>query len=596
MPLLWTLTLTFGFRLQTLTYKMKKMKNILFAFLMLFAFAGQAQNLIVKSTTFTPQGSAPAISEGKVYYDDTTKKFYGRTNAGWVDLQAGTGSVSISGTPVTDQLTYWTNANTIAGDAGLTYNPATDALTAGSVTGALTMNATSALNTGITLNLNGETNVTTGSTDHFKFIPTDTQNAGPEEGMLYADDTANGLMYYDGTAWVDLTAGDDFSLSEADQTIATATNRIVNTAGSGDITFQQTGTPLLRIGNNNDNAIYIESIEALTGNTVGSVSPLASKILDAQTDLATDYDYATIYDSGDGDAYFSDGTNWRQITPPFFDGTAVVKGSVDATKLVRIEADSLTTGTTRVIHMRDADVDLNALTTDNIASGTIKPADLNVINTLTDTQVFTYDSATGNFEMAASTTPSDVAYAVSWNANTDAATKNAIYDEMEQRVPSKTAGEPTGSDVVTNMVSLTQAELDAGTPVAGTAYIVTDAKTTHEERIPFTALGADLVVGTKQNTFMFTQAVTITDIYASVDTAPTGSGIVIDVNKNGTTIMTTDKLDIDVSERSTLTAATAPALTTTAFAAGDWLSIDTDSVGSTTAGTTGHVYIRYTED
>ena len=43
-------------------------------------------------------------------------------------------------------------------------------------------------------------------------------------------------------------------------------------------------------------------------------------------------------------------------TLPIVDTTAVVKGSVDATKLVRIEADGLTTGTTRVLTMPDKDI------------------------------------------------------------------------------------------------------------------------------------------------------------------------------------------------------------------------------------------------
>ena len=42
-------------------------------------------------------------------------------------------------------------------------------------------------------------------------------------------------------------------------------------------------------------------------------------------------------------------------------------------------------------------------------------------------------------------------------------------------INSTTTGEPTGSDVVLNVVSLTQAEYDAGTPVSTTFYIITDA-------------------------------------------------------------------------------------------------------------------------
>jgi hypothetical protein len=43
---------------------------------------------------------------------------------------------------------------------------------------------------------------------------------------------------------------------------------------------------------------------------------------------------------------------------PVVDTTTIVKGSADATKLVRIEADGLTTGTTRVATMPDADITL----------------------------------------------------------------------------------------------------------------------------------------------------------------------------------------------------------------------------------------------
>ncbi|MGH8585289.1 MAG: DUF2793 domain-containing protein [Gammaproteobacteria bacterium] len=58
-----------------------------------------------------------------------------------------------------------------------------------------------------------------------------------------------------------------------------------------------------------------------------------------------------------------DGTSWvvlagAGLTPPFPDGTAVVKGSSDPTKQVRFEVDGLTTATTRVITVPDADITL----------------------------------------------------------------------------------------------------------------------------------------------------------------------------------------------------------------------------------------------
>jgi hypothetical protein len=48
-------------------------------------------------------------------------------------------------------------------------------------------------------------------------------------------------------------------------------------------------------------------------------------------------------------------------------------------------------------------------------------------------------------------------------------TTNALND----RVKSVTVSEPNGSDKVVNIVSLTQAEYDAGTPVDDTFYIIT---------------------------------------------------------------------------------------------------------------------------
>lgn len=46
---------------------------------------------------------------------------------------------------------------------------------------------------------------------------------------------------------------------------------------------------------------------------------------------------------------------------------------------------------------------------------------------------------------------------------------------ITNKVNSITTSEPTGSDAIVNIVSLTQAEYDAGTPIATTFYIITDA-------------------------------------------------------------------------------------------------------------------------
>ena len=66
-------------------------------------------------------------------------------------------------------------------------------------------------------------------------------------------------------------------------------------------------------------------------------------------------------------------------------------------------------------------------------------------------------------------------------------------------------------------------------------------------------------------------------------TAGTTGTMVVDIHKAGTTIMTTNKLDIETTETSTRTAATQPDLTTTTLAAGDLITIDVDAVHSGTA-------------
>ena len=76
---------------------------------------------------------------------------------------------------------------------------------------------------------------------------------------------------------------------------------------------------------------------------------------------------------------------------------------------------------------------------------------------------------------------------------------------------------------------------------------------------------------------------TLTDIRASVATAPTGSALTVDVNESGTTILST-KLTIDATEKTSETAATAAVISDAALADDAEITIDIDGVGSTIAG------------
>lgn len=97
------------------------------------------------------------------------------------------------------------------------------------------------------------------------------------------------------------------------------------------------------------------------------------------------------------------------------------------------------------------------------------------------------------------------------------------------------------------------------------------------------SVAGNVAVGTGLARYYASDNLTITNVVASVGTAPTGSSIIVDVNKNGTTLFTTQ------ANRPTITASSFVDLTSlpdvTAVAAGDYLTIDVDQRGSTIAGT-----------
>lgn len=94
----------------------------------------------------------------------------------------------------------------------------------------------------------------------------------------------------------------------------------------------------------------------------------------------------------------------------------------------------------------------------------------------------------------------------------------------------------------------------------------------------------DLTTGTAKVTFRMPYAFTVTDVRASVTTAPVGSTIIVDINESGTSILST-KLTIDASEKTSETAATAAVISDTALADDAEITIDIDQIGSSTAGT-----------
>lgn len=93
-----------------------------------------------------------------------------------------------------------------------------------------------------------------------------------------------------------------------------------------------------------------------------------------------------------------------------------------------------------------------------------------------------------------------------------------------------------------------------------------------------------LTIGTAKVTFRAPYAFTLTNLRASVNTAPTDATLIIDVNEGGATVMTTNKIQIETTELTSVSATTQPGLTDTAIADDASMTIDIDQVGSTIAG------------
>lgn len=93
-----------------------------------------------------------------------------------------------------------------------------------------------------------------------------------------------------------------------------------------------------------------------------------------------------------------------------------------------------------------------------------------------------------------------------------------------------------------------------------------------------------LTAGTARETFRVERAFTLSEVRASLTTAATGSTVIVNINLNGVSVLGT-KLSIDASELTSVTAASAATIVTTAIPSDGQITIDIDQVGATTPGT-----------
>jgi hypothetical protein len=101
--------------------------------------------------------------------------------------------------------------------------------------------------------------------------------------------------------------------------------------------------------------------------------------------------------------------------------------------------------------------------------------------------------------------------------------------------------------------------------------------------IPVGDESSALTTGTNRVRFRMPFAATLLAVRASVNTAPTGSTLIVDVNEAGASVLGT-KLSIDATEFSSTTAASAATITDSSLADDAEISIDIDQIGSTVAG------------
>lgn len=119
-------------------------------------------------------------------------------------------------------------------------------------------------------------------------------------------------------------------------------------------------------------------------------------------------------------------------------------------------------------------------------------------------------------------------------------------------------------------------------PATWKKLILAADTSTIKTTLSFAVVGT-LTTGTdKAPTIVAPCTLTIVKVKIVVKTAPTGAALIVDVNKNGTTIFTTQGGRPSIAAGDTQDDSDTPDVT--ALAEGDKLTIDVDQIGSTIAG------------
>jgi hypothetical protein len=259
-----------------------------------------------------------------------------------------------------------------------------------------------------------------------------------------------GTAYFNGAVTVD----DTLTVSGTNITLANASNPYLylNDTNAGAGIFQQEGNTT-RIGSDSNTQVVLVQNNATavtidTSKNVGIGTTAPSEKLDVNgTVNLTNLKIATAQGT-DGQVLTSTGSGvaWEDASggsSPWVtdtNGITYTAGNVGIGTASQASLDLAVGGAARFNSDVRFDADVQCAGGDLIVSNSLKD-----VNSATGTsgQILSSEGAGGGVE---------------W---------------IDAGVKSSTSGEPSGSDSVINIVSLTQAEYDAGTPVATTLYIIT---------------------------------------------------------------------------------------------------------------------------
>ena len=474
-----------------------------------------------------------------------------------------------------------------------------DFLADGSIpmTGNLNMDGNDVLNT----DLVEAQNAFTANTLEFRFFGGDGLSAGlvpiggTNPSLLYSwttsswnypilDTADNFSVNTVEAALAELAAGaGDTNLSTNDQPIATGVARVVNTEGSGTLSFNQAGVEVARVGNDNDDVFQVLALEALSGNVIFYNSGVGLKELDTGTTPAADYAGSLVVDAGV--IYFSSGTDWISLMDA--SGTITDTGGYYTTTTV--EGALQENGATDVAQgasisqngsdIADIQTALSVVPSSQMGSVTYTANQSSIASHAIDSLIVvldyndeTYTIESGIFSHGQSIRikngTSGIANVVAGTGVTFPST--SLYREG-QAITIRRLTTATGPEIW---------GIDDGVPSAQIFV--------HEEAL--SDYTTDLSTGTSLAYWRTPAAIEILEVRSSL-IDPSSSGLVtVDINASGATMMATNKLTIDATEKTSLTAATAAGLTTTTFADDIEITYDIDAAGTDAKGLKVKIY------